>query len=340
MDDLALSPSEEAYFSSGGQDTAGVLAEAGRSEAPADRDGLPEFTDAERRYFSSRGTDVSGDLLREAGQRSEPRQQQFRPELQAFIDRAVAAHKSGHLDERVAHARTQERLSLLQQAVAPPSEPAPEPTPQLDPESDIFRYVRNLGDKLAQQEQQIETGQREMAEEGAYRASLDAAVRQDPSVYQAYQHLLHSRAAEMMASRYPQATPDQLMRAPVPADIRGILEQEERDIYKNAFAAQRNPAADILRLAQMRGYVSPQQRAAAQAAQAEQQRRQHEADAAARAKAEDVAWTERAKFAQRKAFWDEDTTHRYLTSARSNAHKRWFFDHEPGPPPALPGDFR
>jgi hypothetical protein len=127
-----------------------------------------------------------------------------------------------------------------------------------------------------------------MAEEGAYRASLDAAARQDPSVLQAYNHLLRSRAAELLAARFPQATPDQLMRAPVPPDINQILQQEERDIYKNSFAAQRNPAADIVRLAQMRGWRSPQQIEAARSAQAEAQRRQREAVAAAQRQEEEA----------------------------------------------------
>jgi hypothetical protein len=90
----------------------------------------------------------------------------------------------------------------------------------------------------------------------------------------------------------------------------------------------------------MRGWRSPQQIAAAQAAQAEAQRRQREAEATKKAQAEDQAWSERASFAQRKQFWSADKDHDYLTSSRTHAHKRWFFDHEPGAPPPLPRDFR
>jgi hypothetical protein len=75
-------------------------------------------------------------------------------------------------------------------------------------------------------------------------------------------------------------------------------------------------------------------------AQAETQRQRRAVEVAARARAEDVAWSERAAFARRKQFWDSDTEHKYLTSARAHAHKRWFFDHEPGPPPPLPREFR
>lgn len=335
LDDVGLNPAEQRFFDSGGTDTAGVLAEAGRSPAP-EPDGAPSLSDAERRYFET-GGDVTHDLLREHGHASEPPPlPPLRPELQAMLDRAVAAHQG----ERVEHARTSERLSILQESLAPPPAPAPAPIPPPDPEQDIFAAFHELRGRVDGYAQQIATGQREMAEEGAYRASLDAAVRQDPAVYEAYQHLLRSRAAELMASRYPHATPDQLMRAPVPQDINQILQQEERHLYKTSFAANRDPVADIVRLATMRGYVSPAQREAATKAAAEAQRRQHEAEAARKAEAEDIAWTERARFAQRRQYWDSDTELKYLTSARSNAHKRWLYDHEPGPPPPLPRDFR
>jgi hypothetical protein len=291
MDDLALSPAEQAYFDSAGTDISGVLSEAGRSSAPAS-DGTPELTDAERHFFSS-GGDITHDLLREHGQAPAPQTEpQFRPEVQAFIDRAVAAHKSGHHDERLAHARTAERLSLLQQAVAPPPTPDPEPPARPDPETDIFGYVRNIGDRLTSYEQQIQTGQAEMEEEGRYRASLDAAARQEPAVLQAYGHLLTSRAAELMASRYPSATPDQLRQAvvqgQVPADIKAMIQSEERAIYKDSFAAGRNPAVDVIRMAQLRGWRSPQQIESTRAAHAAEQHRQQEAKAAAERREEEA----------------------------------------------------
>jgi hypothetical protein len=336
--DNELSPSELAYFESGG-DASAVLAEHGRNPAAgSEPDGLPELTDAERRYFETKG-DVTEQLRREHGHGT-PEQPaadfKFRPEVQAFIDRTIAAHQG----ERVNHARTQARLDLLREAIAPPPQPAPEPAPRLDPESDIFAYTRNTGERLDRLEQQITVGQRELAEEGAYRTSLDAAIRQEPSFYQAYQHLLHSRAAELMADRYPQATPDQLLRAPVPPDIHQMIQEEERHLYREAFAGNRDPATDIVRLAQMRGWQSPQQIAMARAAQAETERRRAAAEAEARAKAEDDAWSARAAFAQRKQYWDQETERRYLSDHRAHEHKRWFYDHTPGPPPPLPADFR
>jgi hypothetical protein len=286
MDDLALSPAEEAYFRSGGQDTDGVIAEADRGRTGPAADYGDDYSPAERAFFESAGTEVSYDLRREHGEAPQPQRDhvQLPPAAQQMLDRAIASYQG----ERIDHARTGARLDLLREAVAPPPAPDPEPPARPDPTQDIFAYVRDIGDRLTSYEQQIQTGQAEMAEEGAYRSALDAAVRQEPAVYHAYQHLLRSRAAELMGDRYPQATPDQLMRAPIPADINQILQSEERDLYKNAFAAQRNPVVDIVRLAQVRGWRSPQQRAAAEAAAAAEQRRQREAKAAAERREEEA----------------------------------------------------
>jgi hypothetical protein len=287
-----LSPAEEAYFRSGGTDTSGVLAEAGRSSSVAS-DNADGYSAAERRFFESAGTDVSYDLLREHGQapQPEPRSFEFQPGVQALVDRAVAASRGETQAERIAHARTSARLDLLQEAIAPPPQPAAEPSRRPELMSDIFGYTGDLGQRLDRLEGQIATGQAQMAEEGRYRASLDDAVRRDPSTLAAYSHLLSSRAAELMAGRFPTATPDQLrqaaMQGHVPPDIRQVIHEEERDIYRSAFAAGRDPAADIVCNAQLRGWRSPQQIAAAQAAHAEQQRRQREADAAARQKEQD-----------------------------------------------------
>jgi hypothetical protein len=47
------------------------------------------------------------------------------------------------------------------------------------------------------------------------------------------------------------------MGARIPPDIADMLRQEERDLYKSAFDGQRDPAADIFRMAQLRGYRPP-----------------------------------------------------------------------------------
>jgi len=57
-----------------------------------------------------------------------------------------------------------------------------------------------------------------------------------------------------MAPRYPTATYEQLMTAQIPQDVAEMLRQEERALYQNAFESNANPAENIYRMAQMRGY--------------------------------------------------------------------------------------
>lgn len=180
----------------------------------------------------------------------------------------------GQLQEQaVKNARIEERLSLLQQALV---EPAAAPTPvkeKPDPEKDIFGYARWLEEQLTEvagkvngYEQQITVGQAEMNQERDYFNSLNGYAGKEPHFVQAYGYLLRNRAAELMAPRYPQATYEQLMQADVPPDVAEMLRQEERDIYKTAFKEKRDPAADIFRFAQMRGFRPPAPAAPAPAA--------------------------------------------------------------------------
>jgi len=327
--DTELSPSEQAYFSSGG-DASAYLAEHGRSQTEVEDDGAPALSHDEEHYFRS-GGDVTDGLRRQysdaPAREPEPK---FRPEVQRFIDDALAALAAEFQDERVKHARTAARLELLQEAVTPPPEPRMQPLPRLAPEDDLFRYVRDIGDRLDRYDQQVATGQREMTEDAAYRSALQAAIHQDPSVVEAYKHLIGSRATELMASRYPQATHEQLVQAVVngqiPDDIQQALVREERSIYRDAFQNRRNPAEDIVRFAQVRGYRSPTQIEAARGAQAEQQRRAEAKRAAEQRKAAEIAEEARSRFARKKALFDQATLDLYNTSARTRDHRRWFYD--------------
>jgi DNA-binding transcriptional MerR regulator len=195
---------------------------------------------------------------------AQPRRVSFR-KYQA--EQEARANLEKQLQERaVNQARIEERLNLLQQALQPDVTAAqPDPADERpDPTQDIFAYtawqerqLNKLVDKVTTYEQQIETGQKEMNEERQYVNSLNAHAASDPHFMQSYNFLLRSRAAELMTSRYPNATYEQLMQAQIPDDIGQILVQEERDLYKNAFAEKRNPAADIVLKAQLRGWRAP-----------------------------------------------------------------------------------
>jgi hypothetical protein len=180
------------------------------------------------------------------------------------LEQQLAERNRQEQEQAIKNARVEERLSLLQQAlVEPPAAPAPaEEVP--DPEKDIFGYARYLerqltavADKVNNYEQQITVGQAEMDQERNYINSLNSYAAKEPHLMQAYGYLLRNRAAELMAPRYPSATYEQLMQAEIPADVSELLRQEERDLYKSAFQEKRNPAENIYRMAQMRGFRPP-----------------------------------------------------------------------------------
>lgn len=166
------------------------------------------------------------------------------------------------LNERsVSQARLEERLNLLTQALQPEQPAGPAKRERPDPNQDIFAamaYDREQLDsalqEIANYKEQIATGHAEMEEQRRYISSLNSYAASEPNMLDSYNFLLRARAAELMAIRYPQATYAQLMLAPAPDDIAEMVNQEERDLYKGAFQRNSNPAADVFRMAQMRGY--------------------------------------------------------------------------------------
>jgi len=189
-------------------------------------------------------------------------------EYKAVEDRAAAAEREPQ-QMRVNNARVEERLNLLQQALQEPTPPEAE-AQKPDPEQDIFGYAKWLEDQLnavAEKvngyEQQITTGQAEMERERQYFESLNTYAAHKPDFTHAYNYLMRSRAAELVAREYPQVTEDQLRgivegTIRIPQQVANSLRQEERDLYRSAFEGRRDPAADIYRLATMRGYRTPQ----------------------------------------------------------------------------------
>lgn len=167
-------------------------------------------------------------------------------------------------EDAVNRARIEERLSLLQQALQEPQQ-VEQPKVKPDPEQDIFGYARYLEDqlngvveKVSTYEQQLAAGQAEMDSERRY---VDASVRfaqREPNFVQAYNHLITNRSLELLSAKHPSASYDQLVteyqRNGLPPDIQQELVQEERSLYRGAFEAGRDPAADIWRLAHVRGY--------------------------------------------------------------------------------------
>ena len=200
-------------------------------------------------------------------QRVGPDGQPQRPRKISFSKYEEAENARRDLEKRLGerdinYARLEERLSLLQHALQPQEEAKqPQEEQEPDPNQDIFAYLKWQGNQVKQIQQtindyrtQIEVGQSEMREQHRYIESMNEYAAQEPQFVQAYNFLLRNRAAELMAPHYPQATYDQLMQARIPPQIAEQLKLEERALYKDAFERRLDPAAEVFRMAQVRGF--------------------------------------------------------------------------------------
>src|SRR6516162_6265725 len=276
--DDGMTPAERSYFQSGG-DVSDQLSQENRDQ-PAPAEPPAEGTPHE---MPSYGDEVV------AGE-PHPRRIDFQ-KYQAEQSARMEAERQLH-EMRVAGARVEERLNILQQAIAEPESAPAAPTPRRerpDPQQDIFGYAAWLEDGYNEQQAQlaeinrqiaeyrdnISTGQAEWEQRTAYLNTLNNQAGRDPNFLPAYSYLMLNRAAELMANSYPGATRDQLLQAAqrdLPVDVQNIIQQEERDLYRNAFEANRNPAEDIYRLARVRGFQpQPQQQQPAAQPQRQQQ---------------------------------------------------------------------
>lgn len=262
--DDGLTDAERHYLASGGDVTDALVAEnkdlPAQPAAPAAPAAEPGSGDAPPAGAAPAAGGADDDDEGEAVQPGK------KPRRVAFAKFEAAEQARLDLERRlneqaVNNARVEERLSLLQQALAEPAQPAAPAEEKPDPEKDIFGYARYLekqlttvADKVNGYEQQITAGQAEMESERNYFNSLNSYAAREPQFVNAYAFLLRNRAAELMAPRYPTATYEQLMGAEIPSDVAEILRQEERSLYKDAFEQKQNPADNIFRMARLRGF--------------------------------------------------------------------------------------
>ncbi len=128
--------------------------------------------------------------------------------------------------------------------------PKQEQEAPLTPEGDIFGYVKKLGETNEQLQKRIEEGEATRKEEGernnlisSYKSDAAAFTAKNPDFGEAYNHLLQSRAQEMIALGYDD-----------PASLQQALQNEEIQIARLAFQKGKSPAEIIYALAQQRGY--------------------------------------------------------------------------------------
>lgn len=160
------------------------------------------------------------------------------------------------------------KFSVLDRLNKPTGEQE-QPTGPIDPEADIFGAVRQISETIAQRDKREaeERTARDANEKAAtenrtfvnsYRADADKFKATTPDYMEAYNHLLQSRAAELMSIGYddpnsPLLTPDEKHAAA--KALHDALTQDEYGIAQLAFSKGKSPAQIIYDLAQKRGYA-------------------------------------------------------------------------------------
>jgi hypothetical protein len=225
-----LSPEENQYFETGGNSTIpGGESDAGSNEGRDAGDGAnagrPEGESAKDGQARVEKMVSLSALHEERGRR-----------------KATESEKRA-LENQLAELRG--KFSIIEQLQAPQAE-APAPTI----ESDIFGVVRNTTETVAEIQKRLkaEDDQRHAAGE---RSNLLTAYRLDaarfeagtPDFRAAYNHLLTSRASELMAMGYDD-----------PARLHEALTNDEMSIAQMALANRKSAAETIYHLARQRGY--------------------------------------------------------------------------------------
>jgi hypothetical protein len=165
-------------------------------------------------------------------------------------------------------AELQGKFSILDKLKGAPGE-QDQPSGPIDPAEDIFGAVNQLRETIAQRDKREadEKVAREASEKAAnenqtfvnsYRADADKFKATAPDYMDAYNHLLTSRAQELMSIGYddpnsPLLTPDEKQAAA--KALHDALTQDEMGIAQLAFSKNKSPAQIIYDLAQKRGYA-------------------------------------------------------------------------------------
>lgn len=270
-----LTPAEQAYLDSGGENAEGLLAEQAGTKAEPEPEGKPAAeakpapdpkaatseTKAEPAAKAGDPDPAVDDAAADDAAHDPAKPPPTRVSYHKFrrVEERLKATEAREAELREKFARGDERLKLLAEALAPPKEGEGDPAkadPAPDPEQDIFAFVRWQGrqidrlgkaldgtrGEIGQTRETIQ--QREQADElkTAYQRDAVTFAQKTPDFVHAYNHMLGTRA---------QMLEDQGYGAD---DIKGILANEERGLVQRALQANKSPAEMIYGIAQRFGY--------------------------------------------------------------------------------------
>lgn len=222
--------------------------------------GAPALSEAEAKYFESGGESElpveSGEAGSGEGEGEKPEQTEQQPEtkkdnlvphqaLHEQRERRKAAEKRAR-DLEIENAKFKERFSIVEKLYGDKAEPKGPPKP----EEDIFGAFEHLSKGLETVNKQLADRDAATKQEAQrnelvnhYKNDADKFTTANPDFKDAYNHLLGSRARELMALGYEE-----------PAELEAALRNEEMSIAQMAFEKGKSPAQVIYDLAKERGY--------------------------------------------------------------------------------------
>lgn len=265
-----LSPAEAAYFSSGGKDASGLLAET-PAQAPTEpagglsqslgTDGAPDKGAAPDAENPALDGEDDGEEVVITGKDGKPRAQNGRFVPHQALHKERERHKMtrSELEQtRMQQARADERLAVLNEilrqadtpAAAQPGARQPQQQQPIDAEADPIGALSQALSKIQALEAQInesrtQTQERENARamQSAYQNDAVRYMTDKPEFKDAYQYLIRQRHAELNA-----------MGVSDEAERNRFIAKEESQIVAQAFQNKRSPAQMLHQLAIARGF--------------------------------------------------------------------------------------
>ncbi|WP_315831099.1 hypothetical protein [Bradyrhizobium prioriisuperbiae] len=224
----SLTPAEANYFETGGATEIPADETAGAAHGDADQDGQARSDDGQHNGGDAPKPEKMVALAALHEERSRRKE----------IDR-----QNRELQQQVAEMRG--KFAVIDRLTTPP--PAPRPTV----ESDIFGVVKTTTATVDDIKRRLDTADRERHETAirddfvrAYQVDAAQFEAATPDFKAAYDHLLASRAQELVALGYDS-----------PQAVHQALLADEFAVAQMALASRRSPAEVIYNLARQRGYV-------------------------------------------------------------------------------------
>lgn len=265
----SLSPAEQAYFSSGGEDATAVIAEYGGGSDTA----APTETKAPAAPASSAADDDDDDaglIVGADGKPRDPASGKFVPHEALHKERSRRkAVEAESLTMKEKLARADERLSLLTEimntggaapaapgaapgakAAAPDAAADPFAEADIDPEEDVFAALKQAQRRNAALIKRMQDGDTQAAAQKelttvktTYQEDAKAFLQKTPDFKEAYPYLINSLHREL-----------ELMGVSDKAQRDAAIAQQESELVKRALKEKMSPAELIYSIATTRGF--------------------------------------------------------------------------------------